>query len=448
MARRKVGMIRYGIVSGDVTSQRPPHALSVGVSPLLILAIALLAVCGPLLLFPNLLPDAWQIPVVTGITGVAFGLALIVLHPWKQIRVTLWLFLIAVMARWGLMPSHDEIGLRHFAGIGVGVLSMAIVAKWCTTSERILVATTVFAAGATVVLTLGLLSTSVDLAKFAMPGGSTPSQVLVAPRLSVDLPGLPPNREVNGNALGGTALMVLPLCAGLAVAGLRVLRRRRLVMAFGGVATTVALLVLVLSLSRTAWLAALLTAMVWGLRWQRGRRRVVLGLTLLIAGLAIAAGLWRVASPETFASAIHSTQQTVIIRMSVWMDAMDRLRLMPWLGIGISQFHEVPRTTAMLGAKMLVPHAHNIFIQVALDVGVIGLTGYLLLFATLLWLADRRARQIDAVGHVVAGAGLALVAVHVFGIGDAIALGAKVGVFQWLCAGLILAAAHLPRATD
>jgi hypothetical protein len=38
---------------------------------------------------------------------------------------------------------------------------------------------------------------------------------------------------------------------------------------------------------------------------------------------------------------------------------------------------------------------------------------------------------------------LSLVAVHCFGLTDAIALGAKVGVVQWYAAGLILATDRL-----
>ena len=40
---------------------------------------------------------------------------------------------------------------------------------------------------------------------------------------------------------------------------------------------------------------------------------------------------------------------------------------------------------------------------------------------------------------MAAGAALSLVAVHLFGLTDAIALGAKVGLFQWLCAGILIA---------
>ena len=41
------------------------------------------------------------------------------------------------------------------------------------------------------------------------------------------------------------------------------------------------------------------------------------------------------------------------------------------------------------------------------------------------------------------GSGLALVAVTLFGLADAVPLGAKIGILQWAAAGLILAAHHV-----
>ena len=88
-----------------------------------------------------------------------------------------------------------------------------------------------------------------------------------------------------------------------------------------------------------------------------------------------------------------------------------------------------------------VAHVHNIFLQTALDLGLFGLMAYVGLLVMLLVRADQASRGPSAfAGRTAAGAGLSLVVVHVFGLGDAISLGAKVGVFQWLAAGLVLAA--------
>jgi len=42
-------------------------------------------------------------------------------------------------------------------------------------------------------------------------------------------------------------------------------------------------------------------------------------------------------------------------------------------------------------------------------------------------------------------AGLSLLSVHIFGLLDAVALGTKVGILQWLACGLVLAAWRLQK---
>ena len=89
-----------------------------------------------------------------------------------------------------------------------------------------------------------------------------------------------------------------------------------------------------------------------------------------------------------------------------------------------------------------IAHAHNILLQTALDIGLVGLAAYVGLLALLLVRADQAARGDNRfAARVAAGAGLSLIGVHLFGLGDAVSLGAKVGLFQWIAAGLVLGAA-------
>jgi hypothetical protein len=51
-------------------------------------------------------------------------------------------------------------------------------------------------------------------------------------------------------------------------------------------------------------------------------------------------------------------------------------------------------------------------------------------------------RETDGLPRRLAlGSALGIIGVHLFGIADAVSLGARVGLFQWLSAGFILAAA-------
>ena len=419
-------------------------------------ALAFLVVGGPILVFPDFLPVSWRTDVVTLVTLAAIGLGLVMLHPWKPFRLGLRLFLLAVVASWAVMPVHDLSGLRHFAGIGAGVLGMAAVATWCRTTDRLVTATLLFALVATGILSVGFLGTHLPKGKLLVDASQvfeqTPSATYDVekylypwkPNVQLELPGLEGNAGwVNANALGGTALMLLPTCGGLAAAAFLSRRRRYLMALAGGVATTVAVTVVGMVQSRVALLAAALTLIVLSLRWRRGRRWVLLALLLATVGVACAAVQSRAAAPANFALGIERTRMNVLARVAIWQDGVDQLMESPWLGIGISQFHEIGRAQD-LGGETHVAHAHNTLLQVALDVGLLGLAGYVLLMGTLLLKADRAARIPGIAGRVAGGAGLSLVGLHLFGLGDAIALGAKVGLFQWLCAGLILAVSHLP----
>jgi len=415
-------------------------------SPPLIASAVLLVVCGPFLLFPDMLPVGWRTSVVTLITVTAFALGVFLVQPWKKLRPGLWLFVAAVVASWIATPGHDLVGLRHFSGIGFGILAMAVVASWCITTDRLVIMAILFALAATGVLILGLLSTSIHLAeKFVVIAPLAPALFSWLPEFKLGLPGLDVSETVNANALGGTALLVLPACGGLAAAALVGQGRRRSALLAGAASTVVGIAVLGLTLSRTAWLAAMLTLVLLASRWRRGRSVILLALLIVIVGLAFGAKGWQATSPESFNEGAGLARRAALERVAIWRDGLRRLREAPWLGVGINQFHEPGPTVDVHGRRIPDAHAHNMLLQVALDIGVPGLCAYLILLCALLLMADQAARRPDMAGRIAGGSGLSLVAVHLFGLGDAIALGAKVGLFQWLCTGMILAAWRLHR---
>ena len=421
---------------------RPVRRLRTVLSAELITALALLVVGGPVLVFPDLLPAASRTSVVTALTLVALGVALLMLHPWKKLRVGLWLFLLAVVASWASMPVHDLLGLRHFAGIGVGILAMAILATWCTTPDRLLSAGFLFALGSIAVLITGLLGTSVNVGKFIGVLRELPEPLVTwLPEIWLGLPGIDEidgTGYVNSNALAGTALLLVPTCCAVAIAAAS-RRCHRLTMAAAIGAAFVGLLVLTITRSRTALTAALVTLAVLTIHWFWDRKRLLVALLVLAAGLAY----W----VATFGGETNLLRDSALTRVEIWKRGMDRLVEAPWLGIGINQFHDLP-FLANQGTPYRVAHVHNILLQVALDVGLVGLSGYVIFHLTLLFDANRLAPQRDVAGRIAAGAGVSLLGVHLFGIADAIALGAKVGLFQWLCAGLILAASRLQSPVD
>jgi putative inorganic carbon (HCO3(-)) transporter len=171
-------------------------------------------------------------------------------------------------------------------------------------------------------------------------------------------------------------------------------------------------------------------------------RRALLAAGGALAG-AVLAWMWLgAAGGRTLIEALHPPLQ---FRLEMWSHAARVLDASPWFGTGINQFRQFSLWTPEPHSSPFHPvHAHNTFLQVALDLGLPGLAAYLAVLVALLTLARRAAAGPDrVVARLAVGAALSLVAVHAFGLADAIALGAKVGAFQWASGGLIIAAFRL-----
>ena len=106
---------------------------------------------------------------------------------------------------------------------------------------------------------------------------------------------------------------------------------------------------------------------------------------------------------------------SVIERLAHWQAAIHMWTDHPWLGVGpgnyatVYELYRLPRWQDALG------HAHNVYLNVAAESGVLGLLGYLLLWAASLWQALRGAasnrRFVAAVAAGVLG-GLVHATVH------------------------------------
>jgi O-antigen ligase len=91
-----------------------------------------------------------------------------------------------------------------------------------------------------------------------------------------------------------------------------------------------------------------------------------------------------------------------------------------------------------------IGHAHNAFLQAALDLGIPGLIAYLSVhisaFAMLVSTWRRRGRlpfPEPLSRALILGLGGGLAAHLIYGLTDAVALGAKPGVLWWILLGLV-----------
>jgi putative inorganic carbon (HCO3(-)) transporter len=285
--------------------------------------------------------------------------------------------------------------------------------------------------------------------------------LLMLPQVTPTLPGA--QAGVNPNALGATTLFFIPVLAAATVAAWSPDVRRvlasltlRRATAFR-VATFVSLLALlgfggalVLSQSRSAFLAAAVAAsFLFLLNRPRASRLLGIGVLAAIVGIdlyldapgtAPGSGAYiRGSLTGSLGDLESSGPITLSTRAGIWSRALRSIHDSPIVGIGLSGFREAVKLPYPGYATAdSVPHALNTFLQTALDTGVPGLVAYvaiLIVTTTMGWQVMQRGTTADRA--LALGLWGNLLAVHIFGLFDAIAIGAKVGFFMWWSLGLM-----------
>jgi putative inorganic carbon (HCO3(-)) transporter len=244
---------------------------------------------------------------------------------------------------------------------------------------------------------------------------------------------------LHANELGGTLALLLPFALALALLSKEetIARFRLPRTAFLATAGLMGAALVLLG-SRSGLLGALAGAglVVWV---ARPRWRGVYGLAagaVILAGLGLA--LLRAEDPANV--------DTVSFRLELWARTVTMIRDAPFTGIGLNAFPLVqPDLYPILHheATGFVAHAHNIYLQTAVDLGVPGLIAFLALLGALAG-AARRGLAVSP-SPLLLGAAASLVAWGAHGLADAITLGAKPVVLVGLCAGILLGYDPQPR---
>jgi O-antigen ligase len=175
---------------------------------------------------------------------------------------------------------------------------------------------------------------------------------------------------------------------------------------------------------------AMTTAGVWMFNPGQWRR----ALLIVIVGAAIATGL--VASSNKMSRYVLSTilepdrNPGVDIRLAVWRESLQLFRLHPVAGTGIGTYDEVAYsidgTTADPGFRRNGWHAHNVYLHVLVETGIIGLLAWCYFWYAILGRqlgAWKRAPAHDRVA--IAGAVWAVLAFLVLSISE-VMIGARV----------------------
>ena len=280
---------------------------------------------------------------------------------------------------------------------------------------------------------------------------------LLPPQL-VQLPGVSGN-GIHTNELGGTIVIFLPLLLTI-TAGWRPVRKRPLLilalMGFGAVTT----LVLLLTQSRSAWIGLAGSVMfllaAWFLFLPPSRPKRITQIVIAIIALLLLVGLTQVDWNQIVSfieepprNTAVGTFTTINFRRQLWQAATEVLEDTPFTGTGLGAFRRVvPRLYPISASDSNdVAHAHNIFLQVAVDTGFLGLIAYLSTLIIVAISSYRVALLKNEHKPLVIGLLAGLVGLHLFGLTDALAPGAKPAILFWINLGLITALYHI-NSTD
>lgn len=150
-------------------------------------------------------------------------------------------------------------------------------------------------------------------------------------------------------------------------------------------------LALVFSTGRGAWLAALAMGLVL-LATSRGAAR-------MLAGIAVVAALAWIVSPGLREQALPALTdaETNVGRIEIYKANLDIVAEHPVFGLGFGRYQKVARPYYERHPRAdRRSHAHNNFLQIAAEAGLLGLAAFTLLFATAMRFgieAVRRARD-------------------------------------------------------
>jgi putative inorganic carbon (HCO3(-)) transporter len=129
-------------------------------------------------------------------------------------------------------------------------------------------------------------------------------------------------------------------------------------------------------------------------------------------------------------------------RREIWSRALYGIQDFPLTGMGMNMFRRAVHILYplfLISPGQDIAHAHNHLLQTALDLGIPGLVAYLSLWLGMGWMLLQIWRNAEDVWirALALGFSSSLVAYFIYGVTDAIALGARPGFIFWLLLGLV-----------
>ena len=407
---------------------------------LTLLEFVITGVLAPWFLVPSMGFRVWMlfIPLLLG------GLRRIICGQWaSRTPLNIPIFCMGVMLSIGILVTCDTtLSLPKVAGIFYGIVVYFTITNNLSWNhvERIALPTLLSAGFAMAGLSLfGMRWTG---AKLPLIGSMLQQVGQSIPRLLIDIPRA--GKGISTNQLGGTLILLIPMQASLFIYSLKTPNGKILdwVKTIGiGACLCLSLFVLLLTQSRGAIAALLVVLSAVSLFYLRHRRwLIILIFTLsLVVGSALLFGFQ---TDDLFSETELgdiSASFSLSKRPEIWERAYRMLQDHPYTGIGLDTFPKVlsaryPTFILPMERAQVVPHAHNLYLQTALDLGIPGLIAFLALHAIVGWMLVRTIRYAHSplLRATAIGLLLGLGAQLLYGWVDCIALGQKPGILNWV----------------
>ncbi|MFU8771237.1 MAG: O-antigen ligase family protein [Anaerolineales bacterium] len=334
----------------------------------------------------------------------------------------------------GMMPvtmwvtTQPEVTLQQVYRLLTGVALFYVIVNWAVRGQRIRwLEMSVITAG---ILLAAFATISVRWATTKIP--FLPDEVYQRFTILV-------TDTVHPNVLAGSLVLFLPVALAALLFGWRQVNWLHRLLSVVGLVTISAMLAI--SQSRGAMVAvgvSVLAMLI--LRWRQA------WIVLVPAAFSAGLGIYRLGfMPILEALTGNDTLGSLENRLEIWSRALYMVQDFPFTGVGMGSFTQA--------ADLLYPffyiapgrvhHAHNLFLQVAVDLGLLGLLAWLAIF----FLAIACAVRIYRIGlwrqdGWLAGSGAWLlcsqIALGVHGLTDAVTWGmVRPAPFVWILWGIV-----------
>ena len=260
----------------------------------------------------------------------------------------------------------------------------------------------------------------------------------VDPLLNEGMPGRVFSVFENPNAFAEVLVMLLPLAVALVLCSRSWWGRLGALCAAG-----VGAAALGMTYSRASWIGAAFAAAVFVFLWNR---RLIPA--LLILGLCAIPFL-----PDTIFNRIltitDSSDSSTSSRFPLWASAIRLIRMQPLMGVGlgVDAVQARIREFRLYDSVAAFVHAHNTYLQLWLETGLLGLCG---LLGHALWTVKATARAVaesrnTVARHVAIGGSASLCGALVCGLADYLWNYPRVMVIFWFVFAILLSGIKLAR---